>query len=74
LEIASPWFATMGDAAAWFRWRRSIRFEGRPAEKSEVEIIAPPVPSGLPPARVTGRRDGSVKDASFHGGAQRISV
>lgn len=34
------WFARMGDAVEWFRWRRSIRFINNPVRSFEVTVVA----------------------------------
>jgi hypothetical protein len=74
LEAASPWFATLGDAAAWFRWRRCMRFERVASNGNEVTIVAPPVPAGLPPARITTRQADSTSEVMFSGRAEGVRL
>ncbi len=52
------WFATAGAAVAWFRWRRSIRFDSH--ARDFTEIVGPARPADCPAARVVvhqGRAD-----------------
>lgn len=57
------WFATAGDAVAWFRWRRSIRFTREESGAITVRASAPP--EGLPPAQVTVHRSASGSRTVF---------
>jgi hypothetical protein len=55
LQSRRVWFATASDIAAWFRWRRAIRFVAG-ARPGEVGIEAPTPPLGSPAARLVIRR------------------
>lgn len=71
VEAEKPWFATATEAVDWFRWRRSIRFEGGD-DPERVTVRAPSLNEGLPPARLTVRRPGALEDFMFSGGAADV--
>jgi hypothetical protein len=68
------WYATAADAVAWFRWRRSVRFE-RHADEA-ILVTADPLPQDLPSATIAvhARHAGTLEQEIGNGGAVRISV
>jgi hypothetical protein len=73
IESADAWFAKGVEAVEWFRWRRSIRFTGDSLSNA-ITVAAPPVPEGLPPARLVVQRHTSVEDAAFQGEARSLTL
>jgi hypothetical protein len=51
----SAWFATTGEAAEWFRWRRAIRFVVDEPSRT-VRVEAPPRSTELPTGTIVVRR------------------
>jgi hypothetical protein len=73
LEASTPWFATMNDAAEWFRWRRSVRFVSE-GDGAQLHVVAPPQPAGARPARLVTRRRGAVEEQPFNGGSASVTL
>ena len=73
-SASRPWFATAGQAVAWFRWRRSFRFAGD--ADGRVTIEAGGRPPGGPPAVVLVYRPGSSRavEAFRHDGVSPLTV
>jgi len=55
------WFATASEAIAWFRWRRSIRFDAG-TDPSVLTVLGSPARAGLPPAVVEIHRPEAATD------------
>jgi hypothetical protein len=53
LKMHNPWFATAGEAAAWFRLRRSVVFKADRSDSDSVGVVVTEIPPGsLPCANV----------------------
>jgi hypothetical protein len=74
IESTPVWFATASDAAAWFRWRRSIRFSRVSNDSTRVTVSAPPPPADLPPARLTVHHAGAVAETVFAGEEECVAL
>ena len=65
LKRRAPWFATMREAAAWFRRRRSARFESIRCTGDTVTIAATAAPGdGLPELTIRVHKPASTAGAS----------
>jgi hypothetical protein len=77
LQARRVWFATTSDVAAWFRWRRAIRFSTG-TRPGAVCVEAPPLPAGAPAARLVIRRAAREHDApagqQFAGGLVTLTL
>jgi hypothetical protein len=77
LQTRRVWFATATNVAAWFRWRRAIRFAAG-TQDGDLIVDAPPPPAGAPAARLVVRRveqDRSVvTERSFAGGVVTVTL
>ena len=62
LRERDPWFATAGDAVAWFRKRRSAAFAANNADSGEIHMDAPDRWIGLPGLVLRTYKSRSVGD------------
>jgi hypothetical protein len=74
IESRPVWFATAGDAADWFRWRRSIRFSRVNDDSTWVTVSASQPPADLPSARVSVHHATGVAEVTFAGGMESVTL
>jgi hypothetical protein len=72
---SGAWFATAGEAVAWFRWRRSVKFGVD--SSARVTVTSDARDSGLPKARVCAysqKCDGNSIDEMLFGGDAPLTI
>jgi hypothetical protein len=74
IESTPVWFATASDAAAWFRWRRSVCFSRVSDDSTRVTVTALPPPASLPPARLIVHHAGAVTETVFAGERECVAL